>query len=98
MHRLLSRRSRTVQRGLLLLTNDGRLQARIANPKQAGEALLGTRRGHTDAAALKSLQTGVLLNDGMTRPAGAASIVNRISGHAIRPRAQTVPDAWLELV
>ncbi|HEX5055700.1 MAG TPA: pseudouridine synthase, partial [Gammaproteobacteria bacterium] len=56
--------------GLVVLTDDGRLQHRIADP---GHKLAKTYwvqiEGIPDDAALEQLRRGVELNDGMTRPA-----------------------------
>jgi 23S rRNA pseudouridine2457 synthase len=59
--------------GLLLLTNDGKLQARISDPRHKMEkTYLVQVEGVPDEAALQSLRQGVQLNDGPTRPARAA--------------------------
>lgn len=58
--------------GLLLLTNDGALQAHIADPRhKLPKTYWAQVEGAPDDAALEQLRTGVLLNDGMTRPAEA---------------------------
>lgn len=86
--------------GLLLLTDDGRLQARIADPRfKAPKTYLVQVEGEPDAAALDRLREGVLLTDGMTRPAEA----RRIDPPALWPRdppvrfRKSVPDCWIEL-
>ena len=87
--------------GLLLLTDDGRLQQRIANPEYGKDKVyLVQVEGEIDAAALAALAAGVTLNDGPTRPAG----VRRIPEPALWPRhppvrfRKQVPTSWLELV
>ncbi|MEN8838626.1 MAG: pseudouridine synthase, partial [Celeribacter marinus] len=56
--------------GLLLLTDDGKLQARIANPKsKMPKTYLAQVEGDIDAAAIDALGKGVMLKDGQTRPA-----------------------------
>ena len=56
--------------GLLLLTDDGRLQARIADPKfKLAKTYLVQVEGEPDEAALAALRNGVALKDGPTRPA-----------------------------
>jgi len=87
--------------GLLLLTDDGRLQARIADPKfKMAKTYLVQVEGEPDAAALSLLRNGVRLKDGMTRPADAV----RIDDPALWPRdppiryRANVPDCWLKLV
>jgi 23S rRNA pseudouridine2457 synthase len=86
--------------GLLLLTDDGRLQARIADPKfKMPKTYLVQVEGDAQAAALDRLRQGVLLRDGPTSPA----IVERIDDPALWPRdppvrfRKTVPDCWLRV-
>ena len=86
--------------GLLLLTDDGHLQARIADPKfKLPKTYWVQVEGLPDEAALDRLQRGVALNDGPTRPAGAT----RIDPPAVWPRTppirvrQSIPDTWLQL-
>jgi 23S rRNA pseudouridine2457 synthase len=86
--------------GLLLLTDDGRLQARIADPKfKLPKTYLVQVEGEVTDASLRALQQGVPLKDGMTRPAEAM----RIPAPALWPRdppirvRQSIPDSWLKL-
>lgn len=86
--------------GLLLLTDDGRLQARISDPRfKAAKTYLIQVEGEPDDAALEVLRKGVMLNDGPTRPAEA----RRIADPELWPRnppvrfRKTVPDCWIEL-
>jgi 23S rRNA pseudouridine2457 synthase len=86
--------------GLLLLTDDGRLQARIADPKhKMPKTYLVQVEGQANDDALKALQTGVTLKDGLTLPAQA----ERIDDPQLWPRdppirvRQTVPDCWIKL-
>jgi 23S rRNA pseudouridine2457 synthase len=86
--------------GLLLLTDDGRLQARIADPRfKLPKTYRVQVEGDVDDAALDSLRRGVTLKDGPTLPAE----VERIADPALWPRdppvrfRKTVPDCWLEL-
>ena len=61
--------------GLLLLTDDGRLQQQIANPRsKTWKTYLVQLDGEIDNAALEALRRGVELNDGMSRPAKARRI------------------------
>ncbi|MBX4389639.1 hypothetical protein K4H03_26545, partial [Mycobacterium tuberculosis] len=61
--------------GLLLLTDDGRLQARIADPKhKVAKTYWAQVEGEPDDAAMAALRTGVRLKDGMTPPALADRI------------------------
>jgi len=86
--------------GLLLLTDDGRLQARIASPRfSSAKTYLVQVEGLPDPAALDALRAGVTLKDGPTRPA----TVRRIDAPALWPRdppvryRKSVPDCWLEI-
>ncbi len=86
--------------GLLLLTDDGRLQARIADPRfKQPKTYLVQVEGEPDEAALAALRGGVRLKDGMTLPAEA----ERIDPPALWPRdppvrfRKSVPDCWLQL-
>ena len=59
--------------GLLILTDDGALQARISSPKhKMPKTYLAQVEGVPDAAALAALARGVTLNDGPTRPPRSA--------------------------
>ncbi len=86
--------------GLLLLTDDGRLQARIADPQfKLAKTYLVQVEGEPDAASLAALRQGVRLKDGPTRPAE----IERIDPPDIWLRdppvrfRKTVPDCWLSL-
>lgn len=86
--------------GLLLLTGDGRLQARIADPKfKMAKTYLVQVEGEPDEASLAALRQGVRLKDGMTRTAEA----ERIDPPSLWPRdppvrfRKSVPDCWLRL-
>lgn len=86
--------------GLLLLTDDGRLQARIANPKfKTPKTYLVQVEGDPDDAALEPLRRGIRLKDGVTLPAEA----ERIDTPDLWPRdppvrfRKSVPDCWLRL-
>jgi 23S rRNA pseudouridine2457 synthase len=86
--------------GLLLLTDDGRLQARIADPKfKMPKTYLVQVEGEPDEASLARLRHGVVLKDGLTRPAEA----DRIDDPALWPRdppvrfRKSVADCWIRL-
>ena len=86
--------------GLMLLTDDGRLQARIADPKyKLSKTYLVQVEGVANEAALAVLRGGVRLNDGMTAPAQ----VEAIEPPQLWPRdppvrfRKSVPDGWLRL-
>ena len=58
--------------GLMVLTDNGALQARIAHPKyKRPKTYLVQVEGMPDAAALDALRKGVTLKDGLTKPAPA---------------------------
>mgnify|MGYP000099903293 CR=1 FL=1 len=87
--------------GLMILTDDGRLQARIAHPKyKAAKTYLAQVEGLPDAAALQALREGVTLKDGPTRPAGVRMVDEPAwlwpRNPPVRYR-KSVPDAWIEL-
>lgn len=87
--------------GLVILTDDGRLQARIADPRHKMEKTYYAQvEGVVSDAALETLRKGVTLKDGLTLPARA----RRVPGPEwLWPRTppirmrQTVPDGWIEL-
>lgn len=86
--------------GLLLLTGDGALQHRIAHPAlKLPKTYWVQVEGVPDAAALQQLRQGMMLDDGLTRPAKATTMVEP----AIWPRDPPVPLArhgqtsWLSL-
>lgn len=87
--------------GLLLLTNDGGLQARITSPKFVTEkTYFALVEGSPDEAALDELRVGVTLGDGPTRPA-RVDLVEEPGW--LWPRdppvrfRKSVPEAWLRL-
>ncbi len=87
--------------GLLLLTNDGKLQAHIADPRYKMEKIYWVQvEGLPDEAALTALRQGVQLNDGLTRPARAqlmappAALWERTPPVRVR---QSIPTGWIEL-
>lgn len=86
--------------GLLLLTDDGRLQARIADPKhKLPKTYLVQVEGEPGEAALDQLRTGVRLKDGPTRPAEAEHIPDPNlwpRDPPIRVR-KSIPDSWIRL-
>lgn len=86
--------------GLMILCDDGKLQARIADPRfKLPKSYLVQVEGEPDAAALDALRKGVRLKDGVTRPAGA----ERIDAPDLWPRdspirvRKTVADSWIKL-
>lgn len=86
--------------GLLVLTNDGKLQHYIANPAQKqGKTYLAQVEGEIDAIALNRLRLGVTLQDGLTRPVLAKSIAPPQLWERLPPIRQRklIPTSWLEL-
>ncbi len=86
--------------GLLLLTSDGRLQAQIADPRfKLPKTYLVQVEGVPEEAALDQLRRGIMLKDGLTKPAG----VEPIETPRLWPRdppirvRKSVPDSWLRL-
>lgn len=86
--------------GLLLLTDDGTLQHRIAHPRHKLEKSYWAQvEGIPDESALQQLREGVQLKDGVTAPAR----VRLIEEPDIWPRdppiryRATIPTQWLEL-
>lgn len=87
--------------GLLVLTNDGALQARLTQPgKRSGKIYFVQVEGEPTAAALAALRNGVTLNDGPTLPAGVEHVAEPDwlwpRTPPIRQR-QSIPTAWLKI-
>ncbi len=88
--------------GLLLLTDDGRLQARISDPKYHKQKHYWAQvDGEPEENALEKLRRGVRLKDGQTKPAEVSMIDEPDN---IWPRTppirvrQSIPTQWLELI
>ncbi|MCU9951636.1 pseudouridine synthase [Pseudomonas sp. PDM13] len=87
--------------GLLLLTNDGRLQSRIADPKhKLAKTYWVQVEGEPNEEQLQRLRDGVELNDGPTLPAEARLLEAPQLWERDPPVRfrKSVPTAWLELV
>lgn len=86
--------------GLLVLTDDGNLQHKLSHPDaKVSKCYWAQVEGEPTMADLAPLQDGVLLKDGMTRPArvrtmAAPDVWDR--DPPIRVRAH-IPESWLEL-
>jgi 23S rRNA pseudouridine2457 synthase len=87
--------------GLLLLTDDGQLQARIADPRFKMEKVYWVQvEGVPHDAALAALRDGVTLNDGPTRPARARRLDPPPAVWERQPPIrvrQAIPTCWIEL-
>jgi 23S rRNA pseudouridine2457 synthase len=91
----------TDSEGLLLLTDDGALQARISSPRhKLAKVYWAQVEGEPHEAALQALRDGVDLGDFVTQPAGARRIDEPAMlwprDAPIRYRAK-IPTAWIEL-
>lgn len=87
--------------GLLVLTNDGQLQAQLTQPgKRTGKIYYVQVEGEPTQDAVEALRNGVTLNDGPTLPAG----VERVEepqwlwprNTPVRER-KTIPTSWLKI-
>lgn len=87
--------------GLLLLTNDGPLQARITDPRFKLEKVYWVQvEGVPTDAALEALRQGVPLKDGLTRPARAQRMAPPLDLWTREPPIRVRPSiatAWIEL-
>jgi len=91
----------TDSEGLLLLTDDGALQARISDPRhKLAKVYWAQVEGEPTSQALAALRTGVDLGDFVTQPAKAKIIDEPANlwprNPPIRYRAK-IPTSWIEL-
>ena len=90
--------------GLLLLTDNGALQARIAEPRhKLPKCYWAQVEGIPDEAALSALRAGPLLNDGPTRPCVVALLPEDVEARCLWPRnppirfRKSIPTTWLAI-
>jgi len=87
--------------GLVILTDDGRLQARIAHPRHHWPKTYRVQvEGEIGEDALERLRSGVRLQDGPTRPARCRRIAEPAGLWPRDPPVRfrkSVPTSWLEL-
>ena len=88
--------------GLLLLTDNGALQARIAEPKhKLPKCYWAQVEGIPDEAALAHLRAGPVLNDGPTRACEVALLPEDVEARCLWPRnppirfRKAIPTTWL---
>ena len=87
--------------GLLVLTDDGKLQHRIANPKHKMSKTYWVQvEGIPNEQSLQKLRDGILLKDGITKPAKVAHIQTPYLLWERTPPVRfrkNIPDSWLEI-
>jgi len=86
--------------GLILLTDCGKLQAKISDPKhKLGKVYWAQVEGEVTQEAIAALTRGVKLKDGMSKPAKA----RRLDKVQLWPRnppireRKNIPTSWIEL-
>ena len=88
--------------GLLVLTDDGRLQSRISDPKhKMSKSYFVQVEGVPSVENLQALRDGVQLKDGMTAPAKVRPVDEPAWLWPRNPPVRfrkSVPDCWLEIV
>ena len=86
--------------GLLLLTDDGALQAQISNPRfKLEKTYLAQVEGEVTELALERLAKGITLKDGPTLPASARKIDEPTIWDRTPPirERKNIPTSWIEL-
>ena len=87
--------------GLLVLTDDGKLQHRIAHPKKKMSKTYWVQvEGEPEESALENMRQGLELKDGMTKPAKVSRMDEPYllwkRDPPVRYR-KSIPDSWLEI-
>lgn len=87
--------------GLLVLTNDGALQAALTQPgKRTGKVYYVQVEGEPTVDALTALRDGVTLNDGPTLPAGVERVAEPEwlwPRHPPIRERKSIPTSWLKI-
>ncbi len=88
--------------GLVILTDDGKLQHRLSHPRHKQAKIYWVQvEGTPDDDALQRLRQGVVLKDGVTLPAQARRMDAPIGLWSRTPPVRfrkLIPTTWLELV
>ncbi len=87
--------------GLLLLTDDGKLQHKITDPKNKMKKTYWVQvEGEITQQEIEHLQKGVILKDGLTKPAKAKIISQPKNLWSRNPpirERKNIPTSWIEL-
>ena len=87
--------------GLVVLTDDGKLQHRITDPKNKMQKTYWAQvEGEITEEAIMELKNGVKLKDGLTRPARAKIIPEPENLWPRKPpirERKNIPTSWIEL-
>ncbi len=87
--------------GLVLLTDDGKLQHLISDPEnRIPKTYFVQVEGIPDQSALNRLRQGIVLKDGLTKPAKVKIIDDPELWDRIPPirKRKNIPTSWIELI